>query len=381
MVMTNPLSPRERAGVRAQGKPKHSMAAKLLTAFLLLLTALSAVAAGPAIPKLSKKERAERLRLLPEEERRWLQDFVAPIILPDEEDFFLLLSQPHEREIFKEEFWKRRERDGLAAPLGPGYRHHYEGLLRIADEKYDGHREDAGKMVIAHGEPGSIERLEDCRDLFRELEIWTYTEPAPGIGGAKRYYFYRRSPGEARRLWTVAEDDSDVFQPGSCRKHFSDLGWDCRHSEDDPCRMLNIYPNNCAAACRVYRIYNEIRVRQGSGLGGRKESATTLAPPTVPLEDLETLAGRFPTIRDPQARAIAVESQGTASWDSAGTAAPRRLSFEEVRERIVRLDLKYREWLDLAVPLLNEEELMSFLQMTEKEKDEFILGFWRRRSR
>jgi GWxTD domain-containing protein len=346
------------------------------------------VAAGPAIPKLSKKERAVRLRLLPEEERRWLQELVAPIILPDEEDFFLLLSLPHEREIFKEEFWKRRERDGLAPPLGPGYRHRYEALLRIADEKYDGRREDAGKMVIAHGEPGSIEMLDDCGDMFRDLEIWTYEDPSAAFSGKKRYFFYRRSKGEPRRLWTLADDDSDVFQPGSCRRHFSDLGWDCgpKRPDDDPCKKHSAVKMfvSCSAACRVFQIYNEIRVRQGSNLGGRSESATTLAAPTVPLEDLETLAGRFPSIRDPQARAIAVESRATPSTSSPETAsaAPRRrLSFEEVRERILQLDLKYREWLDLAVPLLTEEDLMSFLQMTEKEKDEFIRGFWRRRSR
>ena len=38
-----------------------------------------------------------------------------------------------------------------------------------------------------------------------------------------------------------------------------------------------------------------------------------------------------------------------------------------------------REWLDLAAPLLSEEELMSFLQMTEREKDEFIRAFWKHR--
>jgi hypothetical protein len=52
-----------------------------------------------------------------------------------------------------------------------------------------------------------------------------------------------------------------------------------------------------------------------------------------------------------------------------------------VRERILLLDPKYREWLDLAVPLLSEDELMAFLQMTDKQKDEFIRGFWRGRSR
>ncbi|HLN59332.1 MAG TPA: GWxTD domain-containing protein [Thermoanaerobaculia bacterium] len=360
------------------------MKPRLLTALLLLLAALTAAAAGQAIPKLSKKERAERLRLLPEEERRWLEDFVRPIILPDEENFFLLLSQPHEREIFKEEFWKRRERDGLAPPLGPGYRHRYEELLRIADQTYDGRREDAGMMVIAHGEPGSIETLDDCRDMFRDLEIWTYTEPSPGISGAKRYFFYRRSAGEARKLWTVADPESDVFQPGSCRKNFSDLSWDCRQSKDDPCQLGHFHLLSCSAACRVFGIYNEIRARQGSSLGGRTESATTLAPRTIPLEDLETLASRFPSIRNPQSRTIAIEGQATGSASSLETASttPRRhLSFEQARERILRLDPKYREWLDMAIPLLSEEDLMSFLQMTEKEKDEFIRGFWRRRSR
>ncbi len=153
-------------------------------------------------------------------------------------------------------------------------------------------------MVIAHGEPGSIETLEECRDMFRELEIWTYTEPAPGISGAKRYFFYRRSAGEARKLWTVADPESDVFQPGSCRKNFSDLSWDCRRSKDDPCQLGHFHLLSCSAACRVFGIYNEIRARQGSNLGGRTESATTLAPPALPLEDLETLAGRSPSIRD-----------------------------------------------------------------------------------
>src|SRR5439155_7139613 len=163
-------------------------------ALLLALAALTAGAAGPTIPKLSNKERAERLRLLPEEDRQWLEDLVRPIILPDEKDFFLLLTQPHEREIFKEEFWKRRERSGLVFPLGPGYRRRYEELLRLADEKYDGRREDAGRMVIVHGEPASINALEDCQDMFRDLQVWTYRGPTAGNSGELQYFFYRRAP-------------------------------------------------------------------------------------------------------------------------------------------------------------------------------------------
>lgn len=354
---------------------RRRIAAILLAA---IVAAYGAAASG-AIPKLSKKERAERLRLLPEEERRWLEDLVRPIILPDEEDFFLKLAQPHEREIFKEEFWKRRERDGLAFPLGPGYRRRYEELLRTADQNYDGRREDAGRMVLAHGEPASIEPLEDCRDMFRDFEIWTYRTTSAGGSGILQDFFYRRSPAAPRRLWTVADPDSDVFQPGSCRKHFSDLFLDCIRPKDDPCRLVL----NCSAACRVYQIYTEIQARQGSGLGGIFESAKILAAPAVPLEDLETLAGRFPGIRNPQARPIAAESPAAGTMESPDAPpAPRRhLSFEEVRERILHLDSRYREWLDLAAPLLREEELMSFLQMTGREKDEFIRAFWKRRSK
>jgi len=232
-------------------------------------------------------------------------------------------------------------------------------------------------MVLAHGEPASIEQLEDCRDIFRDLEIWTYQRMSAGGSGILRYFLYRRSPAAPRKLWTVADPDSYVFQPGSCRKHFSELISDCSPQKNDPCGL------NCPAACRVYQIYAEIRVRQGSGLGGTFESATTLAAPDVPLEDLETLAGRFPGIRNPQARPIAIERPAAAAMDSPDAPrSPRRhLSFEEVRERILRLDLRYREWLDLAVPLLREEELISFLQTTDREKDEFIRAFWKRRSK
>jgi GWxTD domain-containing protein len=148
---------------------------------------LSAVAAGLAIRASNKGARAPGCA-----GTRLARAAVRPIILPDGE-FFLLLSH-HEREVFKEEFWKRRERDGLAFPLGRGYRQRYEELLHAADTTYDGRREDAGRMVIAHGEPASIEPLEDCRNTFRDLEIWTYRRTSAGGSDILRYFFYRRSP-------------------------------------------------------------------------------------------------------------------------------------------------------------------------------------------
>ena len=353
----------------------------------MVLAAMAAGAASPAIPKLSTKERAERLRLLPEEDRQWLDDLVRPIILPDEKDFFLLLSQPHEREIFKEEFWKRREKDGLVFPLGPGYRRRYEELLRLADEKYDGRREDAGRMVIVHGEPASINELLDCQDMFRDLQVWTYRGPTAGNSGELQYFFYRRSPLAPRKLWDVTVPDGDVFQPGSCRKHFNDLYYDCtiaarmpdpQGNFRDPCPLAT----NCKVVCGILKTYLDIKTRQGTAMGGREESATVLAPPSVDLEDLEALAGRFPAIHNPQARPIAVATPSGAPGSQSLTPSPRAsLSPAEIRERILALPPKYREWLYLAGPLLVGDELSRFLQMSDSRKDDFVRDFWKRRSR
>ena len=338
------------------------------------------------MPKLSNKERAERLRLLPEEDRQWLDELVRPIILPDEKDFFLLLTQPHEREIFKEEFWKRRERDGLVFPLGPGYRRRYEELLRLADEKYDGRREDAGRMVIVHGEPASINALEDCQDMFRDLQIWTYRGPTAGNRGELQYFFYRRASLAPRKLWDVTVPDGEVFQPGSCRKNFEQLYVDCTPAARAPgspqykdnCPLLT----NCKAVCGILKTYLDIKTRQGTAMGGREESATVLAPPSFDLEDLETLAARFPSLRNPQARPIgAAPASGVPASPSLTRPPLAILSPEEIRERILALPPNYREWLYLAGPLLVGEELSRFLQMSDSSKDDFIRDFWRRRSK
>ncbi len=329
-----------------------------------------------AVANLSTKEQAERIAMLPEDDRRWL-DFVEPILLASERNFFLLLTEPHQREIFREEFWKRRENPNLPPPLGVGYRHRYEVLLRLADETYDGRREDAGLMVIAHGEPISVDGLEACHDMFRNLEIWTYAGE-PGTSSARHYFFYRRAPQTPRRLWTRADSTGDVFQPGSCRRNFDDLARECQRKDvTDPCPLVN----NCEAACRVYQIYQEIRFRQGSAVGGTTDRAQTLAQPAVATEDLADLAARFPGIADPSAKPIAVESEKTRSSApvQVATTPSRTLTYEEIRERIIQLPPKYRQWLDLAAPLLTTGDLVRFLLFSDSERDRFIREFFKRR--
>jgi GWxTD domain-containing protein len=333
--------------------------------------------AGPqaSVPNLSKKEQAERNASLPDDDRRWLE-FVEPIMLDSERNFFLLLTEPHQREIFREEFWKRREKPNLPPPRGAGYCHRYEELLRAANEEYDGWRQAAGRMVLAHGEPASLEIVQGCDRVFRHLEIWTYSSPDPGSGSARRYFFYQLAPLVPRKLWTIGDPESEVFSPGSCRKKFEELYLDCINVRTDPCQ-----PGNGPCACHVYEIYKEIQSRQGSRIGGEMERGRVLVPPSVATEDLTELAARFPGIADPHAKPIAVESEKTRpSLPVAVAPTPTRtLTYEEIRERIIQLPPKQRPWRVLAAPLMTTGDLVRFLLLTSAERDRFIREFFKRR--
>jgi Ca-activated chloride channel family protein len=344
--------------------------------------AASRPASGGVVKTASSEK--ERLAALSEEDRKWLNEFVAPIILPDERKAFLELTQPHEREAFKEEFWKRRERENLQPPLGPGYRFRYEELRRLADTQYDRWPHDAARMVIRYGEPADVRKIESCDKTFREgLEIWTYN-PIGTLGIQTRHYiFYRRAMMDPRRLWVVGTPNSDVFQPMSCRKSFGELANDCHMVLGDPCNGPV-----CGDACDVYKIWSEISSRQGSVSGGMIEEGQLLAPVEVPLEGLESIKQRSASSSDPNAKKIGVEGpSSTASADAkaavASIPAPvrRKLSKKEIQELTERLPQKYRDFLELTDLIITDDERQVFLQIgADYEKDRFIEGFWKRRS-
>lgn len=339
-----------------------------------------------AWPESSRSRQGEPILTLAEmsgDDRAWLLDYVAPIIFPDEERLFLLINEEH-RATFKDEFWSRRERAGLPPPLGPGYRRRYEEIRRIVDASYEGWRQDAGRMVIAHGEPSSIENVSEkgCGDLFRNLEIWTYVDPGTSGFSFRHELFYRLAPGAPRKVWRYGDSDSDLLQPGSCRKSLTDLQrWEC-----PPPRDISIKEDHCAPACaegcRVILIWNEIKARHGSALGGRIAQSRVLAPPEVPREDLDSLAARFPEIGSVGARTIALESgdsgsSPTGAVDNETRPMTRPWSSEQIREAILALPRKYRDWLDLAGPLVSTEELVEFLRLRPGERDEYIRRFWK----
>ncbi len=360
--------------------------AAALLVFLLSTASFQTPARGQTsspVPKLTARQRAERIRELPEEERRWLADYVAPIILADERDLFLQLPEPYQREAFKADFWKRRERDGLPPPFGPGYQQRYEHLRQIAAEEYDGIDSDAGRMVVRLGEPASIETMSDCSEAFREAEIWDY--PTPSGSGFTVHLFYRPSFGGPRRLWLPG--DTGIFQTSSCLSTFEQAcgmaaGGLPSFSSSSPCPGHAV-PRTCNSACRAARAASDIQFR------GIAEGAAIAAAPVVSTEGLEGLWSRYASLPSAGARPIAVESPGrppavaaapaasSAEVTDAADASPVSAS-QDIERRIHDLPKKYRDWLDLAGPLLSLPELVEFLHLPASGRDAYIRKFWKR---
>src|SRR5713101_6426428 len=237
---------------------------------------------APAKPVKPLSE-SEKIKALPDDERKWLTEFAAPIILPEEQKVFLELSEPYQWEQFKQAFWERREQSSLPAPLGPGYRYRYQELRQLADEKYDGWRQDAGKMVLRWGEPAEIFQPKCGGDeTFRDLEIWTYTNMGNSGRMSARYIFYRPQSLAPRRLWTTMVRNEEVFLPMSCRKSFDDLALDCTPRRGDVCVV-------CQDRCDVYGAYSEIVARQGRGAGALMELAQIFKPPDISTEGLQAM--------------------------------------------------------------------------------------------
>jgi GWxTD domain-containing protein len=357
---------------------------------LVSLLSVALLSIGATRPKKSDPAQTNKppsetdlIRALPEEERQWLTEFVASIILPEERKVFLELAEPYQREAFKLDFWARRERSDLPPPLGPRYRERYEEVWKLADEAYGGWRNDAGRILLRWGEPAEILKP-TCggEEVFNGLEVWTYNNLGYSGRGSARNIFYRRFINGPYWLWSLNDRNSDIFRQNSCRRSFPALRKDCMPAAVDQCAT-------CEDRCRVYKAYLEIRDRQGSPLGAMTEQARLLEPAKVSTEGLERQKDRWATTSNPNAKIIRVEGPSSSAAALAPSPTPtrltpsapaHRLSTAEVRERIEQLEPKYREWLDLATPLISDEDLSLFLQLSPHEKDEFIRKFWKTRS-
>ena len=368
-------------------------------------TATSSSSSAPAhVSRLSKSEAAARLKALPEEERKWVEEYVAPIILPEERNLFLQL-EVHQYEGFKKDFWARREQPGLPLPLGPGYRNRYDSYRDLAATTYGGLNSDTGKMVILHGEPQSVQEYPDCSNVFRDIAVWTYfKQGASGLHSEIRYLFYRMNPSAGSwKLWMPMMPDSELLAPSSCLPNIAAA---CRRagtpvtggaSINSPNSFCpnNAVPQTCDQACEVVAAIQSIRL-EGDGF----VAAAIAEPPKVEVEGLEKLAEQYPQVGDSKAKTLSVQgpsgdavvptSPSAKATDQTAAKAPdnsgpapnhRKLSKKEIRELTEALPQQYKDFLTLVEIIITPEEREIFLEINENyQRDKFIDNFWRRRT-
>ena len=162
-------------------------------------------------PKQDKKREKELMKELAPAYKKWLNEDVVYIILPEERQAFLKLSTNEEREQFIEAFWARRNPD----PDSPenSYKEEHYRRIAYANEHYSsgipGWKTDRGRIYIMWGPPDQEEDHDAGGSYDRP--------PEEGGGSTETYpweqwrYRYLEGMGENVILEFVDPSESGEF--------------------------------------------------------------------------------------------------------------------------------------------------------------------------
>src|SRR5215212_548567 len=137
---------------------------RVLIALFSITLALTAAAADTAKP-LTRAERKERLAKLSDKHRSFLAE-VEPIIAPGERDTFLRLETEAQRDVFIEDFWRRR--DIAAGTTNHAARDDYYERLELVRTKFEQIMSDRGRIYLIHGTPAMLVEA-NCTQYFVPL--------------------------------------------------------------------------------------------------------------------------------------------------------------------------------------------------------------------
>lgn len=173
---------------------------RVLFSLFALTLACSAMAADGAKP-LTRAERKERLAKLADKHRLFLAE-VEPIISSGERDTFLRLETEPQRDVFIEDFWRRR--DIAAGTTGHAAREDYYERLEHVRTKFEQIMSDRGRIFLVHGVPAALIDVR-CPRFFVPLQVWYYPQ-IPGIGRDVTLLFYQGRYERTYRLWSERID-------------------------------------------------------------------------------------------------------------------------------------------------------------------------------
>ena len=209
---------------------------------LILLTLFIAEPSFAAeIKPLTRAERKELTAKLPDRYRQFLAD-VEPVVSVAERDTFLRLETDAQRDVFIEDFWRRR--DIMAGTTGHAARDNYYDRLEYVREKFESIMSDRGRVYLIHGVPGGLLDI-NCSQYFVPIQVWYYPQITT-IGRDVRLLFYRAKNERVYRLWNSKFDGLKVLISDDIQSRGrlpQNVAMDCRDGEALSAALgyMNIY--------------------------------------------------------------------------------------------------------------------------------------------
>lgn len=195
-----PADPPQQPAAATAGEPADPKAGDLAAAEA---KKKDAKAPDQGVRKLSRRERKERIKNLSDKYREFLSD-VEPIMLPQELDTFLILETDPQRDVYINQFWRRR--DVAQGTTNHSFKDEYYARLESAKERFKYMSSDRTRVYLIQGEPQDIISV-DCSRLLQPLQIWKYFY-IPQFGHNVRFLFYIPRRQQEYRLWTPTMDQN-----------------------------------------------------------------------------------------------------------------------------------------------------------------------------
>jgi Ca-activated chloride channel family protein len=160
------------------------------------VVALVATAAYAEEKPLTKRERKDRIAACSDKHRQFLID-VEPIISPTERDTFLRLDTEPQRDVFIDDFWRRR--DAIAGTTNNAARSEYYHNLDFVKDNFGQVSSDRGRIYLVHGPPNAIYDIK-CPSYYVPIQIFHYAR-LENFGSDFRLLFYMPNGHNEYRLW------------------------------------------------------------------------------------------------------------------------------------------------------------------------------------
>jgi len=184
-----------------------------MKARLCLLVLIALVCSGTFISAQQLKEKD-----LPAHFRQFL-DYTRYIMLDEEREVFMKLTNDRDRMAFTEIFWKQRD-PTPGTPINEFKEEHekrwqYCRTTLSRSTTRDGWRTDQGRIHIIMGEPSSIERFDNYLGLY-PVQVWYYYgDVSKGLPVHFAIVFFKRNGiGEWRLYDYVADGPSALLVEG-----------------------------------------------------------------------------------------------------------------------------------------------------------------------